>query len=168
MADYVDFGDNSGFQTRGKATKKAAKQSKWFDDDAGEDGLAGANGGDGDDGTTDKNGSAGGTGGTGGDGGGDDGDDWFGGGGKKNKKKNKKKQDDEDKKKQEEEEKKKKEEEDAAGISSLNWADDTNAANADDDWTAGFSNKKDKKKKGKKVGLSPHFSLGLILMLTFA
>lgn len=146
----IDFGDTSGVQTRGKkAAKKAAKQaqqSKWLDSGdegsgaAGEGGEGGDGFGDGDDGA---NGAGGGGDDNGGGGGDENNDDW-GFGSKKDKKKTKKQKD--------EEEAKKKEEEEAANANSLSWADETNTANAEDEWTTGFAAKKDKKKK-KKVRL---------------
>lgn len=146
----LDFGgDNSGFQTRGKkaAAKKKASQAAWWDDDN-NGGEGGANG-EGGDGTGDGAGGAGdgsGAGGAGGDdnGGGDgEDDDWLGLTTKKDKKKSKKKQ-------EEEEQKKKEEEEAAAAKVTLNWADETNDALGDDDWTAGFTTAKTKDKKKKK------------------
>lgn len=168
MPVSIDFDEVSGVQSRGKAAKKAAKkaqQAKWLESDNEDAGQAGADGGGGGGGGDDNGSGAGGSGGGGGDdnhNNGDDGDDWFGGGSKKNKKKNKKKQEEEERKRQEEEdEKKKREEEDAmGGMNTLSWADDANEANANDDWTTSFSSKKDKKKKGKKVGVrDPHFPL---------
>ena len=144
----IDFGDTSGVQSRGgkKATKKAAKQaqqSKWLDSGDEGSGAAGE-GGEGGDGFGtggDRDNNAGGGGDDNGGGGGDDnGDDWDLGG-KKNKKKTKKQKD--------EEEAKKREEEEAANANSLSWADETNTANAEDEWTTGFASKKDKKKKKK-------------------
>ena len=157
----IDFGSNSGLQTRGKGAKKAAKkaqQAKWLDSDN-EDGGKGADGGEGGDG--DNGGGDGG--GAGGDGGGDEGggDDWdFGGGGKKSKKKSKKKQE------EEEEEEQRKKEEEAAGKqedgaskgNTLDWANDANDANGDDNWGGFSTGKKDKKKKGKKVGFEIHIN----------
>lgn len=157
MPFSIDFDDTAGVQTRGKkAAKKAAKaaqQAKWFDSDNEGDGNAGENAGE--DGTGGGGGDGGsGAGGAGGDdngGNGDDADEWDLGGSKKKKGK-KKKQEEEEKKKQEEEEKKKKEEEAVNATSNaLSWADETNNAAAEDEWTLGFTSKKDKKKKGKKV-----------------
>jgi hypothetical protein len=149
----IDFGDTAGVQTRGKkAAKKAAKvaqQAKWMESDNEGDGNAAGDGGDGGSG---GNGGGDNGSGAGGDGGGDNGggdggdeDEWAFGGGKKNKKKT-------SKQKQEEEEQKRKEEEEAANAANtLSWADETNDAAVNDDWTTGFATKKDKKKKGKKV-----------------
>jgi hypothetical protein len=147
----VDFGDTSGFQTRGKAKKKKATTTFSWDDGDGNnnngDGTAGGDGGEGTGGAGGGDG-AGGAGGDDGQGGGDD--DWTTGfTSAKDKKKNKKKQ---------EEEQKKKDEEEAAANNTLNWADDTNDANADDDWTNGFVSK-DKKKK-KKVSWNTNLDYG--------
>ena len=160
----IDFEDSSNVQTRGKkAAKKAAKQAqqaKWLGSgDEGEGGTAGG----GEDGTGGGGGDGGsGAGGDGGgddnNGGGDDGNDWAFGGGKKNKKKSKKQQ--------EEEEEQKKKDEEAAG-NSLSWADDAIGANAEDEWTAGFTSKKDKKKKGKKVMLSQTTLTNFIVLTVF-
>ena len=160
MMDTIDFGDNPGVQSRGKGAKKAAKkaqQAKWLESDNEDGAKNGEDAGNGDGGDAGGGDGGSGAGGGGGDGGGDDNnDDWGFGGGKKNKKNKKsKKQEEEEKKKQEEEEQRKKDEEQAASTSGnggnfLSWADDANEANAEDDW-AGFTTKKDKKKKGKKV-----------------
>jgi hypothetical protein len=171
MDDTIDFGDTTGVQSRGKKQKQAAKkaqQAKWAEDDNEEGGQNAGDGGDGNGGGGGDDGNAGGgAGGSGGDGdnngdGAGDNDDWFGGGGKKNKKgKKSKKQEEEEK--EEEEEQKKKEEEDAGASNTLNWADDANAANGEDDWTASFTTKKDKKKKGKKVSDALYEWLGSIV-----
>jgi hypothetical protein len=146
----VDFGDTSGFQTRGKAKKKKATTSFAWDEPEGNkdgDGTAGGEGGDGAGGAGGGDG-AGGAGGDDGKGGGDD--DWTAGFTSAKDKKKKKRQ---------EEEQKKKDEEEAAANNTLNWADDTNDANADDDWTTGFVSKADKKKK-KKVSWNANLDDG--------
>jgi hypothetical protein len=148
----IDFGDTAGFQTRGKkaAAKKKAQQSafNWDEPEGNGDGPGNGEGGEGGDNAGDGGSGAGGAGGDDGNGGGGD-DDWtLGFSSKKDKKKSKKKQ--------EEEEQKKQEEDDAAAASAtnaLNWADDTNDAAGDDDWTAGFTTAGKKGKKGKKVRL---------------
>ena len=168
MTDTVDFDDVSKFHTHGKGAKKASKkaqQARWLDSDnegSGKQGEDGGGGDGGDGGGGDEGGGGAGGGGNDGGGGGDDNhDDWDFGGNKKSKKSKKKaKQEVEERKRKEEEERQKREEEDkeeqapaATGPGSqtfLSWADDVIAANLDDDW-AGFTTKKDKKKKGKKV-----------------
>lgn len=161
MDNTIDFGEPTGIRTRGKAKKAAAKKAqkdKWASEDGdGENKGEGADGGDGGDGGGGDGGDAGG-GGAGG--GGDGGDDWDDGGwdtGKK--KKDKKKAKEEERKAKEEEERKKKEEEEQAkkdeeiAANALSWADETNDANANDEWAFSSSKKdKDKKKKNKKVG----------------
>lgn len=154
-----DWGGAGGFQTRGKK-KKAATPANKFDafgdnnDEKKDD--AGANGSGGDDGLG-GSGNGGASGAGGGDdnnnGGGDDDDDTWGfSTGKKAKKKTKKQLE------EEEEERRRKEEEEAQAASNTNalsWADDTNDANANEDWTMSWGGAKTKDKKTKKKVSSP-------------
>lgn len=175
MRDPLNLGDATGIQTRGKAKKAAAKkaaQARWAGSDN-EDGAKNGEGeNDGGSGGGDDGAGGGGAGGNGdGGGGGDEGDDWDTGGkgNKKNKKKakqeeeKKKAQEEEEARKKEEEEAKKKEEEQAAATNTLSWANDANDANVDEEWT-GFTAKKEKKKKGKKVRLDAFTNLVKKLM----
>ncbi|OAP62831.1 hypothetical protein AYL99_02058 [Fonsecaea erecta] len=135
----IDFGDTSGVQTRGK--EKKASAAPVFKGYASGDEDDGKTAGNGDEGAGGGGDGASGGGGAGGDGDGGDGgdgrdewDDWFLGTSAKKKKK------------QREEEERDKEEGEAPKADSdpLSLADETNAADADDEWT--FASKRNKKK----------------------
>lgn len=141
----IDFDDNSRFRQAAKkkknnAKKKANNSNINNNNNAPDDNAAGGG---------DDSGDGAGAGGDAGEGAGGGGDD-DGEKKRKEEEEERKRKDEEEEQKKKEEEAKAKEEAEAAASASLSWADETNDANAVDDW-GGFTTttKKKKKKKGQ-------------------